>query len=212
MYMKVSEILINAPGGTLQGTLSVPDHSGKLVIFSHGSGSSRFSPRNRFVSKVLNDAGIATLLVDLLTVGEDSIYEKRFDISLLTERLETVTDYCADQKDYVFKYMGYFGASTGAASALNAAAARGSKIVAIVSRGGRPDLAYDNLDKVHCPVLLIVGSLDDQVLFLNRRAYDKLDCEKQLEVVNGATHLFDEPGTLEKAAQLACDWFIKHFN
>lgn len=211
MSVKVSEIIISTPGAILQGTLSVPENPSGLVIFSHGSGSSRFSVRNRFVGEVLNDAGIATLLVDLLTPGEDMIYENRFDISLLTDRLVAVTDYFTGHADYNFKYWGYFGASTGAASALNAAAAKGGKITAVVSRGGRPDLAYDNLDKVVSPVLLIVGSLDEQVIFLNRRAYDKLICEKKLEIVAGATHLFEEPGTLEKVAHLAREWFVEHF-
>ena len=210
--MANTEIIIDCAGVELKGILNIPEHTVGLVIFSHGSGSSRFSPRNHHVSRWLNHSGMATLLVDLLTPGEEEIYENRFDIPLLTRRLLAVTDYFESDNQHHFNQLGYFGASTGAASALIAASIKGDRISAVVSRGGRPDLAYDILDNVITPVLLIVGSLDDQVLFLNKRAYEKMKCQKAIEVVQGATHLFEEPGTLDRVAELATQWFLRHFN
>jgi pimeloyl-ACP methyl ester carboxylesterase len=210
--MPEQEIIIRLAGLELHGILDTPEGSSCLVIFSHGSGSSRFSHRNRYVSTYLNGFGIATLLIDLLTIEEEQVYENRFNIVLLKDRLIGITEYILDSKEFQFNKIGYFGASTGAASALSAAADKGEIINAVVSRGGRPDLAYDSLSRVVSPVLLIIGSLDDQVLFLNKRAYEKLSCEKSIEVVQGATHLFEEPGTLEAVAQLSGDWFQKHFH
>lgn len=210
--MTGSEISIDCSGVELKGVLAVPETAVGLVIFSHGSGSSRFSPRNRYVSGILNHSGVATLLVDLLTPAEEEIDDNRFNIPLLTDRLIAVTDYFESAKHYRFTQIGYFGASTGAASALEASAIKRERITAIVSRGGRPDLAYDKLDKVVSPVLLIVGSLDEQVIVLNQRAYDSLKCVKSLEIVKGASHLFEEPGTLDRVAELACQWFLLYFN
>ena len=206
------EIIIKLNDAKLRGILSVPSGASRLVIFAHGSGSSRFSPRNLAVSNYLNECGIATLLIDLLTTEEEMVYENRFRIELLTERLIGVTENMLSDREYPFNSIGYFGASTGAASALMAAARKGNVIQAVVSRGGRPDLAYDSLSQIHAPVLLIVGSLDEQVLFLNKRAFDKLPRVKQIEVVHGATHLFEEPGALEQVAKLAGDWFLKYLN
>lgn len=194
----------------LEGSLALPRQSPGLVIFAHGSGSSRFSPRNNFVARVLREAGIGTLLMDLLTEEEDSIYQTRFNIHLLTERLLLATSWLQKQmytKDLV---IGYFGASTGAAAALKAAAFEGSKIGAVVSRGGRPDLAEEALSCVQSPTLLIVGGNDDIVIKLNREAYSRLKGKKQLVIVPGATHLFEEPGTLEEVARLATDWFKQY--
>lgn len=206
----LQELRINIEGIELQGTLFVPDGSNGLVIFSHGSGSSRLSPRNKYVSSVLNKDGVATLLVDLLTVEEDSIYENRFDIELLTGRLIQITEWIQKEKKGVFKSVGYFGASTGAASALKAAARSGMGIAAIVSRGGRPDLAFEELRDVKAPTLLIVGGLDMDVLQLNREAFSQLRCIKLIQVVEGATHLFEEQGALEQVAELASQWFKKY--
>jgi pimeloyl-ACP methyl ester carboxylesterase len=180
------------------------------VIFSHGSGSSRFSTRNRRVATVLNENRIATLLTDLLTVDEDKIYENRFDIDLLTERLVSVTNYAGSLPELKHLPIGYFGASTGAASALKAAARLKDKIQAVVSRGGRPDLADSDLKFIQAPTLLIVGSLDGVVLELNKQAIKFLTCEKKLEIIDGATHLFEEPGKLDQVAALATQWFAAH--
>jgi len=195
---------------TLLGNLNVPDNPIGLVIFSHGSGSSRFSVRNIFVAGVLNKAGFATLLTDLLTVSEDAVYENRFNIDLLTERLITVTEQVSKLKKIRNVPIGFFGASTGAASALKAAAKLPDLIKAVVSRGGRPDLAAHSLSKVKCPTLLIIGSLDTDVITLNEQAFSLMECEKQMEIVEGATHLFEEAGTLEKVSQLAGSWFKSH--
>lgn len=194
----------------LKGNLTIPYDPVAFVIFSHGSGSSRFSTRNRYVAEVLNNNNIATLLTDLLTKEEDYIYQNRFDIELLTDRLVEVTNYCIQISDLKNLGVGYFGASTGAASALKAATKLPSTIKAVVSRGGRPDLAMNILSKIKAPTLLIVGSLDTEVIALNQTAYSKLNCEKNLKIVKGAGHLFEEPNKLDEISHLATDWFHKH--
>ena len=194
----------------LEGALVVPPAARGIVLFAHGSGSSRHSPRNNFVAETLRAAGIGTLLMDLLTKQEDAIYQTRFDIDLLTWRLERATQWLMEEPQVQSLDIGYFGASTGAAAALNAAATFGSLIGAVVSRGGRPDLAMAALGSVQAPTLLIVGALDDVVIELNRKAYEKLKAEKQLAIVPGATHLFEEPGTLQEVARLAAAWFRRH--
>lgn len=202
---------IQAGNATLTGDLAVPEGAKGLVIFSHGSGSSRLSSRNRFVAEHLQRSGFATLLFDLLTEEEDQYQENRFDIALLTSRLIEVINWVQHQQQIQDLHIGLFGASTGAASALGAAAALGGNIVyAVVSRGGRPDLAGDALPDVQSPTLLIVGGLDEEVLELNKQAQDQLQCLKDVEIVPDATHLFEEPGALEMAAQLATDWFRKY--
>lgn len=195
---------------TLEGVLGLPEQAKGVVIFAHGSGSSRLSPRNTYVARLLQGAGIGTLLFDLLTSEEDRIYEQRFDIGLLARRLAGATQWLAARPELKGMALGYFGASTGAAAALQGAAQLGSAISAVVSRGGRPDLAMPYLDKVLAPTLLIVGELDEQVLQLNRQALTHLAAEKALAVVPGATHLFEEPGALEQVANLAQRWFIRH--
>ena len=203
-------VRIPANGIQLEGALVIPSEAKGAVLFAHGSGSSRHSQRNNFVAQVLHRAGMGTLLMDLLTTEEDSIYENRFDIDLLTWRLERATQWLMEQPRSASLDIGYFGASTGAAAALQAAATFGSSIGAVVSRGGRPDLAMPALDRVQSPTLLIVGGLDDVVIDLNRKAYAKLKAEKHLAIVPGATHLFEEPGTLQEAARLAAEWFKRH--
>jgi pimeloyl-ACP methyl ester carboxylesterase len=190
----------------LEGTLSIPARSKSIVIFSHGSGSSRFSRRNQAVAEFLGQKNIGTLLFDLLTPAEDRDYHNRFNIDLLADRLAGATEWILQLPEAKHCHLGYFGASTGAASALIAAAKLPS-IEAIVSRGGRPDLAMDVLHKVKAPTLLIVGSLDIDVLRMNQQAYQQLNCQKRLEIVDGATHLFEEPGKMEEVATLAADWF-----
>jgi putative phosphoribosyl transferase len=208
--MKNSEVKIKLNDGKiLTGNLRVPGNATGLVIFAHGSGSSRLSPRNNFVAEVLNKWQIATLLTDLLTPKEDEVYQNRFNISLLSDRLVNVTEWTEQEPSLQFLPVGYFGASTGAAAALQAAAILGSKIRAVVSRGGRPDLA-NHLLKVKAPTLLIIGSLDTDVIVMNEQAYDQLAGTKKIEIVPGASHLFEEPGTLDKAAQLAAGWFEQH--
>ena len=202
IYVPVREIHIT-------GNLQIPEEAEALVIFSHGSGSSRFSVRNRFVADYLNQQGIATLLIDLLTEEEDKTYANRFDIDMLTDRLVEATAYVSRLPELEDFSIGYFGASTGAASALWATVCIPEKISAVVSRGGRPDLAAGALPKVQAPTLLIVGSLDTDVITLNRRAFQMLECEKDLSIVNGASHLFEEPGTLAEVAELAGKWFAK---
>lgn len=210
----VRSVRIPADGAELAGDLVVPAGATALVIFAHGSGSSRFSPRNRFVAGVLSQAGLATLLFDLLTPAEEDLDRYsgryRFDIPLLATRLEAATVWAKQEPEPADLKVGYFGASTGAAAALIAAANRPGDIGAVVSRGGRPDLAADYLDRVRAPVLLIVGGNDRVVLELNRQALGKLRCEARLEVVPGAGHLFEEPGALERVAELARDWFETH--
>ena len=188
----------------------MPDDPRGIVVFAHGSGSSRHSPRNRHVAGVLNDAGLGTLLVDLLTPEEGRDRANVFDIGLLAGRLAEVTGWLRGQPAAARAAIGYFGASTGAAAALRAAAEPGAGIAAVVSRGGRPDLARPRLAAVTAATLLIVGGRDEVVLDLNRRAQTELRCENHLAVVPGASHLFEEPGTLDTAAGLARDWFIRH--
>jgi len=195
---------------TLTGDLTVVENAAGLVIFSHGSGSSRLSSRNRYVAQFLQRAGFATLLFDLLTEEEDQTYATRFNIPLLTERLLATTNWTQKEESINHLGIGYFGASTGAASALGAAATLGKKVKAIVSRGGRPDLALDVLPQVKAPVLLIVGGNDEPVIDMNQQAYDALQSIKAMEIVPGATHLFEEPGTLERVAELAANWFRKY--
>lgn len=194
----------------IEGELTIPQNPLGLVLFAHGSGSSRFSPRNNYVAQVLQKNNLATLLVDLLTKEEDMNYETRFDIDLLSKRLIYTTHWIKQNKETYNMKIGYFGASTGAAAAINAAAAE--NISAIVSRGGRVDLAEQNLSKIESPILLIVGGDDDFVLGVNNLAFEKIKCEKQLSIVPKATHLFEEPGTLEEVARLASLWFVKFFS
>jgi putative phosphoribosyl transferase len=204
------QIKIPADSVKLNGILSIPKDAQGLVIFAHGSGSSRLSPRNRFVAGVLHKAGMGTLLFDLLTAQEDEVYEKRFDIPLLTGRLKVSTQWAKAQTDTAKLKLAYFGASTGTAVALVAAADFGNEIKAVVSRGGRPDLAKDLLGKVIAPTLLIVGGEDHGIIELNQMAYDRITAEKQFKIIPGATHLFEETGALEEVAQLAAEWFTRY--
>ncbi len=208
------EILVR-PGTRLDASLAIPDEARGIVLFAHGSGSSRLSRRNRFVAEALQQAQLATLLMDLLTPGEEEAerFTKhlRFDIGLLSDRLEGAVHWLVQQSETAELPIGLFGASTGAAAALVAAARDPDHIVAVVSRGGRPDLAVDVLREVRAPTLLIVGGADEVVLDLNRDALATLQCEKRLEVVPGATHLFEEPGALERVAALAAAWFSERF-
>jgi putative phosphoribosyl transferase len=204
------EVLILSDSAELKGVLGgLPDNG--VVLFAHGSGSGRLSPRNNFVSRFLQNTGIATLLVDLLEESEASDRDKVFDIDLLAKRLLTCAHWLRQQPETRGLSLGYFGASTGAAAALQAAAREPQRVSAIVSRGGRPDLALDYLNLVQAPTLLIVGGDDRPVVPLNQTAYDKLRCPKELIIVPRASHLFEEPGTLDKVAELARDWFMKHF-
>ena len=209
-------IRLHIPAGevTLTGDLEIPENARGLVLFAHGSGSSRLSPRNQAVAANLREAGMATLLFDLLTPQEEveEAYRGhlRFDIGLLSRRLAIMTEEIADDPRVCGLTMGYFGASTGGAAALRAAAALGAKVGAVVSRGGRPDLAGDALEYVQAPTLLIVGERDEHVLRLNEQAFEKLHCAKSLAVVPNATHLFQEAGALEEVARLAANWFRKH--
>ena len=209
------EVQIQAGREVLLGNLHLPENASALVLFAHGSGSSRHSPRNQFVARTLNEAGLATLLFDLLTPEEEAIdmqtREHRFNIDLLAVRLRHATKWAKQQKQTSNLGLGYFGSSTGAAAALMAAVDAPQKVDAVVSRGGRPDFAGEALPKVKAPTLLIVGGNDDIVIELNEQARDKMLCELKLEIIPGATHLFEEPGALEKVAQLASDWFVLHF-
>ena len=206
----MSSVHIPADGVELDGELVLPPSATGVVLFAHGSGSSRFSPRNTFVAEVLQQHGIGTLLFDLLTRAEDQDYATRFDIDLLTRRLLAATAWLQANPQTQTLHIGYFGASTGAAAALQAAAEMGNKIAAVVSRGGRPDLAGETaLSQVTVPTLLIVGSADYGVIELNQQAYALLHCEKKLTLIAGATHLFEEPGTLEQAARSAANWFAQ---
>jgi putative phosphoribosyl transferase len=213
---KVQEQLVSIPAGSVQleGTLAVPKGAKGIVLFAHGSGSSRFSPRNRYVAEVLQDATLATLLIDLLTSEEEKIdrqtKQHRFDIALLAERLIAATDWLIQQPNTKHLGIGYFGASTGAGAALAAAAQRPGIVQAIVSRGGRPDLAGTVLNQVRAPTLLIAGGYDFLVIMTNRDAMAQILGEKRLEVVPKATHLFEEPGALEEVARLASRWFKQH--
>jgi dienelactone hydrolase len=212
----IEERLAQVPAGTetLDGNLALPEDAQAIVLFAHGSGSSRHSPRNRYVARVLNEAKLATLLIDLLTLHEEVIDTRtahlRFDIDLLAERLVDATDWLTQFPDTKHLPIGYFGASTGAAAALAAAAVRPDVVGAVVSRGGRPDLAGSALPRVRAPTLLIVGGDDGQVIELNRAALAQLCCEKQLVIVPAATHLFEEPGALDEVARLARDWFQRY--
>ncbi|MBO9204474.1 MULTISPECIES: dienelactone hydrolase family protein [Niastella] len=203
------EIHIHLQHVELGANLVEPANARGLVVFAHGSGSSRMSPRNNFVADVLNKHHMATLLTDLLTAFEDEVYENRFDIALLSHRLIQVTEWASQQPHLEQLSVGYFGASTGAASALQGAAMLDKNIKAVVSRGGRPDLAVA-IKQVKAPTLLIVGSRDTQVMGLNTKAYEDLCCEKNFEIVEGASHLFEEPGALHNVANLAASWFEKY--
>src|SRR5918994_5801013 len=210
------ERLVRVAAGpvTLEGNLSLPEGARGIVLFAHGSGSSRHSSRNRYVARLLNEAKLATLLVDLLTQEEEAVDLRtahlRFDIGLLAERLVGATDWLTRHPDTRHLRIGYFGASTGAAAALVAAAERPDPVGAVVSRGGRPDLAGPALPHVGAPTLLIVGGNDFQMIELNRAAFEQLRCEKQLVIVPGATHLFEEPGALDEVQRLAREWFERH--
>jgi putative phosphoribosyl transferase len=198
----------------LEGELIVPEGASGVVLFAHGSGSSRHSPRNQFVARTIREAGVATLLFDLLTREEEAVdistRHLRFDIGLLAERLVDATNWIKTRPETSHLRVGYFGASTGAAAALLAAAELGEEIGAIVSRGGRPDLAGDALGEVKSPTLLIVGALDGPVIRMNEDAYRRLKGEKEMKIIPGASHLFEEPGTLQQVAHLAADWFQRH--
>jgi putative phosphoribosyl transferase len=198
----------------LDGTLTIPEGAKGIVVFAHGSGSSRFSSRNQHVAHMMNDARLGTLLFDLLTLDEQRLDERtghlRFDIDFLGDRLDAAIRWIVDQDVASGLGVGLFGASTGAAAALVAAARHQDVVQAVVSRGGRPDLAIHAFSRVHAPTLLIVGGNDHEVLALNRMALTRLTCKKELQVVNGATHLFEEPGTLDQAAHLAAAWFVEH--
>jgi putative phosphoribosyl transferase len=210
----MSEVQIHAGRAVLPGNLNIPENANALVLFAHGSGSSRHSPRNQFVARTLNDVGLATLLFDLLTQEEEAIdtqtRELRFNIHLLAERLVHATKWAKQQEETRDLRIGYFGSSTGGAAALVAAVELPQDIGAVVSRGGRPDLAGEALPKVKAPTLLIVGGNDDIVIELNEQARDRMRCEVKLEIVPGATHLFEEAGALEQVATLASDWFVAH--
>jgi len=206
--------LSTASGPTLYGELSVPEGATGLVLFAHGSGSSRHSPRNQFVAHVLRDAGLGTLLFDLLTTEEEEADQYtahlRFDITLLSDRLVQATEWAQSREELRHLRLGYFGSSTGGGAALVAAGEAGETIGAVVSRGGRPDLAGESLRHFVSPTLLIVGELDEPVIRLNEEAYDWMACEKDLVIIPGATHLFEEPGALEHVARLAAHWFQEH--
>jgi len=208
--MYKSEVTISLNDVTLKANLAIPEEARGIVIFSHGSGSSRFSSRNNYVADVLNNQNFATLLADLLSPAEDNEYRNRFNISMLTDRLIKITDWIRTNHQLKNLPMGYFGASTGAASALRSAAKLNNDIKAVVSRGGRPDLAMDALPLVQSPTLLVVGSLDIPIIDLNKKAYNELKCEKKMEIIEGASHLFEEPGKLNKVAGIAAAWFERH--
>jgi putative phosphoribosyl transferase len=207
-------VTIRVGDAVLEGDLVLPENAQGIVVFAHGSGSSRHSPRNRQVAAALNEARIGTLLVDLLTEREEEVDQLtghlRFDIELLARRLVGIIDWLQENPETASLPIGLFGASTGAAAALVAAAVRPTVVAAVVSRGGRPDLALGALPLVRAPALLIVGEADSPVIELNRQALDALQTEKRLEIVPGATHLFEEPGALDEVARLAADWFARH--
>jgi putative phosphoribosyl transferase len=212
MTDQVVERLAEISVGTrkVRGILLLPPAVSAVVVFAHGSGSSRFSPRNQFVAKVLQRSQLATLLIDLLEEDEAEDRSLVFDVGLLADRLQAAAGWLATQRETMDKSLGYFGASTGAAAALLAAARNPASVNAIVARGGRPDLARESLSLVTAPTLLIVGGNDEVVVDLNREAYALLRCHRQLDIVAGATHLFSEPGALEEVARLAEEWFLRH--
>jgi dienelactone hydrolase len=204
-----SPVSIPVDGVELAGTLALPAGASGVVVFAHGSGSSRHSPRNEFVAGAIRERGVGTLLFDLLTAAEDRDRDNRFDIPLLTDRLVAVTDWLREREATRDLRVGYFGSSTGAAAALRAAARPGSDVDAVVSRGGRVDMAEEALDEVRAPTLLVVGGTDTRVLEWNRAAHDRLDCERDLHVVEGAGHLFEGEGELAEVATVAADWFAR---
>jgi dienelactone hydrolase len=213
-YGEEQLVRVQARGVTLEGNLGIPAGAGGVVLFAHGSGSSRHSPRNRYVADVLRQSGLGTLLIDLLTREEEQVdmrtAQLRFDIGFLAERLAAATDWLKQNAHTASLPIGYFGASTGGGAALVAAAQRPGDVAAVVSRGGRPDLAGAALPLVQAPTLLIVGGHDTPVIGLNRQALAQLQCTKELVIVPGATHLFEEPGALEEVARLASEWFTLH--
>jgi pimeloyl-ACP methyl ester carboxylesterase len=208
------DIRLSLPGAELDGALTLPEEAQGLVLFAHGSGSSRHSPRNRYVAEILQGAGLGTLLMDLLTHDEDAIdqftRQFRFDIGLLADRLAGAIDWLEEQPETRELPIGLFGASTGAAAALQAAATRPNRVRAVVSRGGRPDLAGEALAHVRAPTLLIVGADDTPVIPLNDAALRRMEAPAEMRLVPGASHLFEEPGTLAAASALARDWFVRH--
>ncbi|HEX4956815.1 MAG TPA: alpha/beta hydrolase [Lacibacter sp.] len=208
-YSVHKEVNIAVGKLSVQGYLAIPEQAKAIVVFSHGSGISRLSKRNRRVAAYLQDKKLGTLLFDLLTPEEDRFYENRFNIDLLTKRLITVTEWLQDQKATKLFPIGYFGAGTGTAVAIKAALTL-PHIYGIVSRGGRPDLVLEDLYRLECPTLLITGSVDADVLQLNLKAFDKLNCEKKLEVINGTNNFFEENGAIEKVEELAMNWFRKY--
>lgn len=210
------EVQIKAGSVVLSGELKIPANAAGIVLFAHGSGSSRFSPRNQYVARVIRESRVGTLLFDLLTHEEEAIdnytREFRFDIDLLAQRLVAATEWIGEEAAIKALRPGYFGSSTGGAAALIAAAELGEQVGAVVSRGGRPDLAGDSLPRVKAPTLLIVGGLDGPVIKMNEDSYEQLECVKELKIVPGATHLFEEPGKLEVVARLAAEWFAKYLH
>lgn len=205
-------VIIKVNSLVVEGELTIGENPLGLVLFAHGSGSSRFSPRNNYVAQVLQKSNLATLLVDLLTREEDLIYETRFDINLLAQRLVKITQWLKENEETKHLKLGYFGASTGAAAAIKAATSQKNNISAIVSRGGRVDLAQLQLPEIKAPTLLIVGENDYEVVELNKNAFEKLKCKKELSIIPNATHLFEEPGTLEEVAAQTTKWFVKIFS
>jgi len=205
---RLAEISVGAR--KVRGILVLPASASAVVVFAHGSGSGRFSPRNQFVAKVLQQSRLGTLLIDLLEEDEAEDRSRVFDIGLLAGRLQAAADWLAAQRETQGMPLGYFGASTGAAAALLAAARKPASVAAVVARGGRPDLAHESLSQVVAPTLLIVGGDDEVVVDLNREAYALLRCHRQLDIVPGATHLFSEPGVLEEVARLAEEWFLRY--
>ena len=203
---KIVNIKVNSI--SIEGELNIPENALGIILFAHGSGSSRFSPRNNYVAQVLQESKLATLLVDLLTKEEDLNYESRFDINLLTKRLIKITDWLKETEETKNLKIGYFGASTGASAAIKASAAE-NNVSAIVSRGGRVDLADQQLSEIKTPILLIVGENDDLVIKINEYALKKINCMKELSLIPNASHLFEEPGTLEEVAKQAKEWFIR---
>ncbi len=205
------EVRIEGEGVSVGGFLAIPEGASSIVLFAHGSGSSRFSSRNSYVASVLHEAGMATLLFDLLMEHEEADRRNVFDIDLLASRLVLATEWVKSNERTAALSLGYFGASTGSAAALKASVITEHRVYAIVSRGGRPDMALDVIDRVEAPTLLIVGGADYGVIDLNEAAYERLRCEKRLVLIPGATHLFEEPGALEKVSLIAKGWFLQHF-